>query len=134
MGMTKADCSTSLIIIYFTHFSALNELLSEFGIELGDKVLEGYFSFGDYHEMYYNSGTSIVKFPKTNQTVLIERELVDQGAEILKHSQNGNQKDFPEIDFKNTRVKHKEIILGMTQTQHLKSSGKGGRVVVYGDR
>lgn len=116
-----------------TNVPALNELLREFGIELGDKVLEGYFNFGDYHDMYYNSGTSIVKFPKTNQTVLIERELVDQGAEILKHPQSGNQKDLPDVDLKNVRVKHKEVILGMTQTQSEKSGRKGGRIVVYGD-
>lgn len=116
-----------------TNVPALNELLDHFGIELGDKVLEGYFRFGDHHDMYYNSGTSITKFPRTNQTVLVERDLVDQGAEIIKHPQNGNQKDLPEIDLKNVRDKHKEVILGMTQTQHLKSGKKGGRIVVYGD-
>ncbi|CRL02462.1 CLUMA_CG015092, isoform A [Clunio marinus] len=118
-----------------SNIPALNELLESFGIELGDKVLEGYFQFGDHHEMYYNSGTSIVKFPKTNQTVLIQRDLIDQGAEILKHSPNGsNQKDLSEVDFKNVRVKHKEIILGMTQIQSSsKKERKGGRIVVYGD-
>lgn len=116
-----------------SNIPALNELLSDFGIEFGDKVLEGYFNFGDHHDMYYNSGTSIVKFPKTNQTVLIERDLVDQGAEILKHPPNGSQKDLPEVDLKNVRVKHKEVVLGMTQTLHAKNGRKGGRVVVYGD-
>lgn len=116
-----------------SNIPALNELLESFGIEFGDKVLEGYFTFGDRHDMYYNSGSSIVKFPKTNQTVLIERDLVDQGAEILKHPQNGNQKDLPEIDLKSVRVKHKEVILGMMQTQPAIGSRKGGRIVVYGD-
>lgn len=116
-----------------TNVPALNELLAEFGIEFGDKVLEGYFHFGDHHDMYYNSGTSIVNFPKSNQTVLIERDLVDQGAEILKHPANGNQKDLPDVDLKNVRVKHKEVILGMTQTQDVKNGRKGGRIVAYGD-
>lgn len=116
-----------------TNVPALNELLVDFGIGLSDKVLEGYFQFGDHHEMYYNSGTSIVKFPKTNQTVLIERDLVDQGAEILKHPPNGNQKDLPEVDLKSVKVKHREVILGMTQTQSGNIHGKGGRIVVYGD-
>ena len=116
-----------------TNIPALNELLADFDIGLGDKVLEGYFHFGDHHDMYYNSGSSIVKFPKSNQTVLIERDLVDQGAEILKHPPNGNQKDLPEVDLKNVRVKHKEVILGMTQTQKLNNGPKGGRIVVYGD-
>lgn len=113
---------------------ALNELLSVFGIELGDKVLEGYFNMGDHLDMYYASGTSIVKFPKTNQTILIERDLVDQGSEILKHPQNGSQqKDLPEIDLKNVRVKHKEVVLGMLQTINSLTSRKAGRIVIYGD-
>jgi membrane-bound transcription factor site-1 protease len=113
---------------------ALNELLNIFGIEFGDKVLEGYFQMGEHHDMYYASGTSIVKFPKTNQTVLIERDLVDQGSEILKHPQNGSQqKDLPEIDLKNVRVKYKEVILGMLQTIAASNGRKGGRIAVYGD-
>lgn len=113
---------------------ALNELLTIFGIEFGDKVLEGYFQMGEHHDMYYASGTSIVKFPKTNQTVLIERDLVDQGSEILKHPLNGSQqKDLPEIDLKSVRVKHKEVILGMMQTMASSSNRKGGRIAVYGD-
>lgn len=111
----------------------MNELLSGFGIELGDKVLEGYFQFGDHHDMYYNSGSSITKFPKSNTTVLIERDLVDQGAEIIKHPQSGNQKELSDVDLKNVRLKNKEVILGLTQTQELNNGRKGGRIVVYGD-
>ncbi|XP_055908527.1 membrane-bound transcription factor site-1 protease isoform X2 [Eupeodes corollae] len=62
---------------------ALNELLSEFGIALGDFVAEGYYTLGD-HSMYYASGTTIVRFPKTNGSILIEADLHDQGLEILK--------------------------------------------------
>jgi membrane-bound transcription factor site-1 protease len=113
---------------------ALNELLENFGIEFGDKVLEGYFNMGDHHDMYYASGTSIVKFPKTNQTVLIDRNLVDQGSEILKLPMNGSQqKDLPEIDLKNVRVKHMEVVLGMLQTVNKLNARKGGRIAVYGD-
>ncbi|XP_055854672.1 membrane-bound transcription factor site-1 protease isoform X2 [Episyrphus balteatus] len=62
---------------------ALNELLSEFGIALGDFVAEGYYTMGD-HSMYYASGSTIVRFPKTNGSILIEADLHDQGLEILK--------------------------------------------------
>lgn len=60
---------------------ALNELLSEFGIVLGDSVLEGYFAMGD-HSMYYASGTSLIRFPQGNGSILIERDLHDQGLEV----------------------------------------------------
>lgn len=60
---------------------ALNELLQGFGIALGDQVLEGYFAMGD-HSMYYASGTAIVRFPQTNGSILIERNLHDQGLEV----------------------------------------------------
>lgn len=117
-----------------SNIPALNELLAEFGIEFGDKVLDGYFNMGDHHDMYYASGTSIVKFPKSNQSVLIDRDLVDQGAEILKLPTNGSQqKDLPEIDLKNVRVKHKEVVLGMLQTINKLHGRKGGRIAVYGD-
>lgn len=60
---------------------ALNELLNEFGIALGDQVSEGYFSMGD-HGMYYASGTSIIRFPQSNQSIIIERDLHNQGIEV----------------------------------------------------
>lgn len=62
---------------------ALNELLSEFGIALGDKVSEGYFSMGD-HGMYYASGTSLIRFPQSNQSIIIERDLHNQGLEVRR--------------------------------------------------
>lgn len=81
---------------------ALNELLGQFGIAFGDFVAEGYFSMGD-HGMYYASGTSLIRFPQTNQSILIERELNNQGAELL----SGDQK---------TKIKRTVPILGMLQT------------------
>lgn len=81
---------------------ALNELLGEFGIAFGDLVAEGYFSMGD-HGMYYASGASLIRFPQTNQSILIERELNNQGAEFL----GGDQKK---------KVKKSIPILGMLQT------------------
>ena len=41
---------------------ALNELLAAWGIAFGDTVLEGDFSVGG-HDVYYASGTGIVRFP-----------------------------------------------------------------------
>lgn len=61
---------------------ALNELLGGFGIALGDRVLEGYYAMGD-HSMYYASGASIVRWPRVNGTILVERPLHDQGAEFV---------------------------------------------------
>ena len=43
---------------------ALNELLAAWGISFGDTVLEGDFSVGG-HDVYYASGTGIVRFPAT---------------------------------------------------------------------
>ena len=42
---------------------ALNDLLSSWGIAFGDTIMEGHFSIGD-HEMYFASGTGLVKFPE----------------------------------------------------------------------
>lgn len=62
---------------------ALNEILNEFGIALGDSVLEGYFMMGDQH-MYFASGTSIIRFPQINGSIVVERDLHDQGLEVSK--------------------------------------------------
>lgn len=63
---------------------ALNELLEEFGIALGDEVLEGYFNIGD-HGMYYASGCPIIRFPQNQQSIIIERDLHDQGLEVIQY-------------------------------------------------
>ncbi len=66
-----------------TNIPALNELLSPWGIALGDQVFEGSFKVGS-HDMYYASGTSIVDFPLQNTTgSLLRLNLNDQGHELL---------------------------------------------------
>ena len=60
---------------------ALNDLLQEFGIAFGDTVSDGYFAMGD-HSMYYASGSSIIRFPDVDGSVLIEAELHNQGLEV----------------------------------------------------
>lgn len=80
---------------------ALNELLGEFGIALGDTVYEGYFSMGD-QGMYYASGSSLINFPQDNSSILIERDLHDQGREILYGEEN-------------TKSRFTSVILGMLQ-------------------
>ncbi|XP_058460840.1 membrane-bound transcription factor site-1 protease isoform X2 [Malaya genurostris] len=84
---------------------ALNELLRDFDIVLGDKVAEGYFDMRD-HRMYYASGCNILKFPTGNTTILIERDLFDQGLDIL----------LP--DEKRQKIRAKTAILGLLQTDH----------------
>lgn len=64
-----------------SNIPALNELLREFGIALGESVLEGYFDMGS-HGMYYASGSSLIRFPQVDGAILIERDLHDQGLEV----------------------------------------------------
>ena len=64
-----------------SNIPALNELLHDFGIAFSEHVLEGYYDMGP-HGMYYASGTSIIKFPQTEGTIIIERDLHDQGVEV----------------------------------------------------
>lgn len=59
---------------------AINDLLSVWGIEFGDRVFEGEFKLSD-HEMYYASGTSISRFP--DDGILIARSLKDQGVTVI---------------------------------------------------
>lgn len=44
------------------------------------------------HRMYYASGTSLLQFPQTNNSIIIERELVDQGKEIIQSLTSDNSK------------------------------------------
>uniref|UniRef100_A0A336MN80 Membrane-bound transcription factor site-1 protease n=1 Tax=Culicoides sonorensis TaxID=179676 RepID=A0A336MN80_CULSO len=74
-----------------SNIPAINELLRDFNIELSDTVLEGYFSMLD-HRMYYASGTSISQFPQSNKSIIIERELFDQGREFLQSAPIDNSK------------------------------------------
>lgn len=59
------------------------------------------------HRMYYASGTSLIQFPQTNNSIIIERELHDQGKEILQ-SMSGD----------NSKRKQWYPILGLLQTDH----------------
>lgn len=58
---------------------ALNDLLSSWDMEFGDRVFEGHFTFGD-HDMYYASGNSIGRFPQDG--ILITHKLKDQGEYV----------------------------------------------------
>ncbi|XP_055705790.1 membrane-bound transcription factor site-1 protease isoform X2 [Phlebotomus papatasi] len=87
---------------------ALNEVLREFNITLGDRVSEGYFAMGD-HSMYYASGTSLVKFPQTSSSIVIERDLYDQGVEILNNVTGASD------DTQKRRVRSPVAILGLLQ-------------------
>ncbi|XP_049814659.1 membrane-bound transcription factor site-1 protease isoform X1 [Schistocerca nitens] len=91
---------------------AINDLLSSWGIALGDRVFEGQYTIGD-HDMYYASGTSIIRFPE-NGTVIFQK-LKDQGHEVL---------------VEDSSVSENVPILGLLQT---KASEKSGRIVIYGD-
>ena len=62
---------------------ALNDLLTSWGIEFGNRVFDGEFKLGD-HEMYYASGTSIAKFPQNG--LIITTKLRDQGEQVTPNS------------------------------------------------
>lgn len=91
---------------------ALNDLLSLWQIELGDFVYEGDFKIGN-HEMYYASGTSIVKYPGTSFAVF-HQKLNDQGEDIL------NNKKVP--------VQQVPILGFATQSVEAR-----GHLAIYGD-
>lgn len=91
---------------------ALNDLLSSWGIALGDRVFEGDFTLGD-HDMYYGSGTTIARFPESG--IIISEKLKDQGQKVLGQE---------------TAAIETVPILGLLQS---KAAEKSGRVVVYGD-
>uniref|UniRef100_A0A182M3P4 Membrane-bound transcription factor site-1 protease n=1 Tax=Anopheles culicifacies TaxID=139723 RepID=A0A182M3P4_9DIPT len=82
---------------------ALNDLLREFGIALGDRVADGYFDMRD-HRMYYASGANIVRFPVGEGTIVIERDLLDEGLAITQP------------DEARSKVRLRTAILGMLQT------------------
>lgn len=91
---------------------ALNDLLSSWGIALGDLVYEGDFTLGE-HDMYFASGTSISRFPESG--LIISQTLKDQGQEVLGQ---------------NSVTVENVPILGLLQSKTLE---KSGRIVVYGD-
>ncbi|GLH02413.1 Membrane-bound transcription factor site-1 protease [Gryllus bimaculatus] len=71
---------------------ALNDLLSSWGIALGDRVFEGDFTLGD-HDMYFASGTSISRFPEGG--LIISQTLKDQDCfwmldALLEYTSSGH--------------------------------------------
>lgn len=67
---------------------AINDLLSSWNIQLGNRVFEGHFKLNN-HDMYFASGTSIKKFPKND--IVIAQKLFDQGAQVsLEHCNTKN--------------------------------------------
>uniref|UniRef100_A0A2M4AEG0 Membrane-bound transcription factor site-1 protease n=1 Tax=Anopheles triannulatus TaxID=58253 RepID=A0A2M4AEG0_9DIPT len=93
---------------------ALNELLAGFGIALGDRVADGYFDMRD-HRMYYASGANIVRFPAGAGTIVVERDLLDEGLGIAMPDES------------RPKVRSKTAILGMLQTDR-KVYGTGSRL------
>ena len=91
---------------------ALNDLLSGWGIALGDTVVDGELSLGS-HDAQYSSGTHLVRFPPDGHVITVK--LRDQGREVLGES---------------GEVSVKVPVLGLYQTR---ASHNGGRLVVFGD-
>ena len=58
----------------------LNDLLAEWGIALGDTVLDGEIFLGS-HNAQFSSGSPLVRFPPDG--VVITPQLRDQGREVL---------------------------------------------------
>ena len=89
---------------------------------MGDYVFEGDFKLGN-HDMYFASGTSIVKFPE-KESHLVKKSLNNQGKEILV-SQKENIDEVP--------------ILGLYHPSNVPSSNPNGlstsfgRLAIYGD-
>ncbi|XP_054165258.1 membrane-bound transcription factor site-1 protease-like [Oppia nitens] len=98
-----------------SNIPALNDLLSSWGIVLGDYVYEGEFKIGT-HDMYYASGASIVKFPQKD-SVLVRKDLNDQGLEIL----NGQKQEIKNVP-----------ILGL-YSSYSEIGAQKGRISIYGD-
>lgn len=103
-----------------SNIPALNDLLEPFEISFGDKVYDGEFKIGE-HATAYASGTSITKFPKSDESYLFHTKLKNQGEEFLLDYLN-----------KTNFIVNEEIvpILGLYQNSEKVNSG---RVAVYGD-
>ena len=97
-----------------SNIPALNDLLNIYNISFGDQIYEGDYTLND-HTILYASGSSIVKFPKSKNSLLIYRDLNNQGEEFL---------------FEKHIISNKVPILGLHQIDLQLNSG---RIVVYGD-
>ena len=91
---------------------ALNDLLSGWGIALGDTVVDGELSLGS-HDAQYSSGTHLVRFPPDGHVITVKMR--DQGREVLGET---------------GELSVKVPVLGLYQTR---ASHHGGRLVVFGD-
>ncbi|CAG0880863.1 unnamed protein product [Cyprideis torosa] len=91
---------------------ALNDLLSPWGISLGDTVLEGPFTIG-HNAMHFVSGVEIMNFPRKKAATLLSATLKDQGLSILE------KKSLEVSD---------AVILGLLNGEH-----ENGNIAVYGD-
>ncbi|OQR74736.1 membrane-bound transcription factor site-1 protease-like [Tropilaelaps mercedesae] len=101
-----------------SNIPALNDLLVQWNITLGDGVFEGGYKLGK-HDMYYASGTQIKAFPK--EMLTITRTLNDQGAEIIGgESGTAAQKRRESV-----------VVAGLLQTR--RGEQKAGRLAIYGD-
>ena len=99
-----------------SNIPAINDLVSSWGIVLGDYVFEGDFKIGT-HDMYFASGSSIVKFPQKD-SLLVKKSLNDQGFEIL----NGEKKEVKSVS-----------ILGLYNPSSPEKGPQRGRLSIYGD-
>ena len=140
----QGKCCGSIIVMFLTkpfrqwwmpdtggaNIPDVNDLLSPWGIALGDRVFEGDFNLGG-HSMYYASGTSLTKFPADG--IKVWRSLKDQSSEVL----NGE-----------TTAAEMVPIMGLYQpagpvlvddqilnslSQEDGTATAAGRIIVYGD-
>lgn len=100
-------------------------MLKPFGIALGDRVYDGEIKIRE-HSTGFMSGSSIVKFPRSNVNYLVYRELTDYGEEFISTSLNKSVLN-PKLE----RVP----ILGLASDFETPTAGgqQSGRLVVYGD-
>lgn len=92
--------------------------MEPFNIAFGDKIFDGEYKIGE-HVGVYSSGTSITRFPKSQNNYLIYRDLRDEGQLFLAEIANQTK----------TKTSTELVpILGLAQP-----SFESGRIVVYGD-
>jgi len=97
---------------------ALNHVLSQFGVELGNRVFRGRFPYRGSN-VEYASGNSIARFPSGGY--LMFQNLVDQTDEIVHDRSSGLVRYL------------KEPILGLLELSNKFNNSNAGRLVVYGD-
>lgn len=88
-----------------SNIPALNNLLKPYGVAFSDQVFVGDFEMGT-HDMYYASGTSILKFPVETGGKLVYHSLKDQAVEVIAGKKEAPHANVP--------------ILGLHQVSFLK--------------